>query len=88
MAAEAKKHWDKWGAWVWIKWKQGAPTDAWTAWDSVGGIKEGWSTTGKWDFGLWIDADNPKEVESIVWKEIRGNKWVEATDTHWAKKCW
>lgn len=88
MAAPAKKEWDQWGAWVWIKWKQGAPHDAWKAWDTVPGIKEAWSTTGKWDFAVWVDAANPKDIEQIVWKDIRGNKWVEHTDTHWAKKCW
>ena len=46
------------------------------------------ASDGEWDCALWIGVDNPEEVERLVWKEIRGNKWVEKTDTHWAKKYW
>ena len=89
MAIEAKKHGNHhWGAWVWIRWKSGAPEDAWMQWKNVKEIKEAWSTSGEWDCALWIGIENPDEVERIVWKEIRGNKWVEKTDTHWAKKYW
>jgi DNA-binding Lrp family transcriptional regulator len=89
MAVQAKKQWSgHWGAWVWVKWKQGAPEDAASIWKNVNEIKEAWSTTGEWDCALWIDVDNPNEIERIVWREIRGNKWVEKTDTHWAKKYW
>ena len=89
MAVEARKQsGHHWGAWVWIKWKAGAPEDAWNQWKNVKEIKEAWSTTGAWDCALWIGVDNPEEVEKLVWKEIRGNKWVEKTDTHWAKKYW
>jgi DNA-binding Lrp family transcriptional regulator len=89
MAIEARKHTHHhWGTWVWIKWKAGAPEDAWGSWKDVKEIKEAWSTTGEWDCALWIEIDNPGEVERLVWKEIRSNKWVEKTDTHWAKKYW
>jgi hypothetical protein len=89
MAVEAKK-WTNphWGAWVWIKWKAGAPEYAWNSWKQAKEVKGAWSTSGKWDCALWIDIGHPDEVERFVWKEIRGNKWVEATDTHWAKKIW
>ena len=88
MSVAAKKPWGQWGAWVWVKWKAGAPEDALASWQNVKEIKEAWSTTGQWDCALWIDASTPDAIEKIVWKEIRGHKWVEATDTHWAKKCW
>jgi len=89
MAVEAKRQSKQhWGAWVWIKWKQGAPEDACAQWKHVKEIKEAWSMTGKWDCALWIDTDNPDDIERIVWKEIRSHKWVEHTDTHWAKKYW
>ena len=74
MAVEARKQsGHHWGAWVWIKWKAGAPEDAWNQWKNVKEIKEAWSTTGAWDCALWIGVDNPEEVEKLVWKEIRGN---------------
>ncbi len=89
MAVEAKKAWNPhWGAWVWIKWKQGAPEDALEAWKNTKSIKQAWSTTGEWDCALWLDIDDPNEIERTVWREIRSNKWVEKTDTHWAKKFW
>lgn len=44
--------------------------------------------SGEWDCMLWIDASNPEDVEQIVWQKIRKNKWVENTETHWAKKWW
>ncbi len=89
MATEAKRHTNhQWGAWIWIKWKAGAPEDAWNVWKNVSEIKEAWSTTGKWDCALWVEEEAPEEIEKLVWKEIRTNKWVEKTDTHWAKKYW
>jgi hypothetical protein len=89
MAVEAKKEsTHHWGAWVWVKWKVGAPDDAWAQWKHSKAIKEAWSTPGEWDCALWVDLDTPDAIETFVWKEIRGNKWVEATDTQWAKKIW
>lgn len=89
MAVEAKRSSSHhWGAWVWVKWKPGCPEDAWNQWKNIKEIKEAWSTTGEWDCALWVGLDNPEDVERLVWKEIRSNKWVEKTDTHWAKKYW
>ena len=89
MALEKKKSLPKkWGAWVRVKWKTGAPVDAWEKWKGLKKIKEAWSTSGEWDCALWVDEDNPDEIEKLVWREIRGNKWVEKTDTHWAHKFW
>ncbi|MCB1110555.1 MAG: Lrp/AsnC ligand binding domain-containing protein [Chlamydiia bacterium] len=78
----------RWGAWVWVKWKAGAPEDAWNEWRDHSEIKQAWSTPGNWDCSLWINLDNPDDIEKFVWREIRKNKWVEKTDTHWAKRWW
>jgi hypothetical protein len=89
MATSAKNQTKgQWGAWVWVRWKQGAPEDSWHHWKNIKEIKEAWNMTGEWDCALWIDSWDPNEVERIVWKEILTNKWVEKTDTHWAKKWW
>jgi len=88
VATKKQKPWGHWGAWVWVKWKSGAPEDAAMHWKDIKEIKEAWSTTGKWDCALWIDANDPNEIEKIVWKEIRPNKWVDQTETHWSKKFW
>ena len=88
MAIPAKKEEYKWGVWVWIKWKQGAPDDAWKIWENKKDIKEAWSTSGEWDCVLWVEKNDPDEVEKWIWKDIRSNKWVEKTETHWAKKWW
>ncbi|NGX45754.1 MAG: hypothetical protein K940chlam2_00934 [Chlamydiae bacterium] len=89
MATEAQKSAEPhWGAWIWIKWKPGAPEDAWGEWKKHPEIKEAWSTSGSWDCCLWIDLDNPDDIEKFVWREIRKNKWVEKTETYWAKKWW
>ena len=89
MAVEAKKQTNsQWGAWIWVRWKAGAPEDAWSQWKHVKEVKWAWSTSGEWDCALWVDLDHQDAVEKFVWKEIRGNKWVEKTDTHWAKKVW
>jgi len=77
-----------WSAWVWVKWKAGTPNGAWKEWSKKKKIKEAWTTTGDWDCKLWIDAQDPDELEEIVWKTVRGNKWVDKTDTQWVKKWW
>ena len=85
MAAEAKKAWNPhWGAWVWIKWKQGAPEDALESWKNIKQIKQAWSTTGEWDCALWLDIDDPNEIERVVWREIGSNKWADTTENPWA----
>ena len=89
MSVDTKKYaQSQWGSWVWIKWKAGAPENAWSRWKEIDKIKEAWSTTGEWDCVLWINLDRPEDVEKLVWKEVRNNQWVEKTDTHWAKKYW
>lgn len=90
MSVATKKHPEQhqWGVWIWIKWKPGAPKDAWKPWKDIEQIEEAWSMTGEWDCALWISSHDPEEIERLVWKEIRGNKWVEDTDTHWGKKYW
>lgn len=77
-----------WGTWVWIKWKQGAPSDAWKPWKENKSIKSFWSTAGNWDGVLWIDLSDPNQVETFVWDVIRSNKWVDRTETTWSKKYW
>ncbi len=76
----------QWGVWVWVKWKPGAPENAWDQWKGADGVEAAWSTTGEWDCALWLDLQSPDAVENFVWKEIRSNQWVEKTDTSWAKK--
>lgn len=89
MAKKAvKSHDQHWGVWVWVKWKPGTPSDAWKQWHQVKEIKEAWSTSGDWDCSLWVDVNNPSDVEKIVWNKIRNNQWVDKTETHWSKKWW
>lgn len=90
MAIDAQKQEEKshWSAWIWIKWKTGAPEDAWREWKKYPEIKEAWGTSGVWDCVLWVDLSNPDDIEKFVWREIRKNKWVENTETYWAKKWW
>jgi hypothetical protein len=89
MAVEPKKQTGShWGAWIWVKLKSGAPEDCASQWKQIKEIKDAWSTSGEWDIVLWLEIDDPDAIERFVWKEVRGNKWVEKTDTHWAKKVW
>lgn len=83
-----KKTAKDWGAWIWVKWKAGAPEAAWKPWQKNKNIKEAWTTSGDWDWVMWIDSHDPEDVKNFVWEEVRTNKWVEKTDTHWVKKCW
>jgi hypothetical protein len=76
-----------WQGWVQVKWKPGAPVDAWKGWTKSEWVKGVWSTQGDWDCSVWLDVSTPAELESFVWKEVRKNKWVEDTETSWAKKC-
>ena len=78
----------KWQAWIHVKWKAGAPADAWQKWKGNKAIRGVWSTTGNWDCSIWLDAKGPDELEKFVWKEVRANKWVEQTETSWAKQWW
>ena len=78
----------KWQAWVWIKWKAQAPSNAWETWKDNEQIKGAWSTMGEWDSCFWIDAEGPAELEQFVWKNIRSNEWVAQTNTTWAKRWW
>lgn len=87
MATESKESpEEQWGAWVWIKWKPGAPDEVWNEWKNHPEVQGAWSTSGSWDCALWVALDNPDAIEQFVWKTIRGNEWVEKTETHWSKK--
>lgn len=77
-----------WQAWVWVKWKPGTPSAAWENWQGNSHIQSAWSTQGDWDCCLWVNAQNLDELEQFVWRTVRSNKWVEATQTSWAKHCW
>jgi hypothetical protein len=79
---------EKWAAWVWIKWKPQTPSNAWESWQQNKSILGAFSTMGEWDSVLWVDASTPQELEDFVWKTIRKNEWVAATNTTWAKKWW
>lgn len=79
---------NQWQAWVHIKWKSGAPTNAWEAWKSNPTIKSAWSTLGEWDSMLWLDVKTPDELEEFVWKHVRTNSWVQDTKTTWSKQWW
>jgi hypothetical protein len=76
----------KWQGWINVKWKAGTPTTAWEEWKKIPGLVGAWSTQGPWDCTLWVDAKTPDDLEKFVWDHIRANKWVEATDTFWAKQ--
>jgi hypothetical protein len=76
----------KWQGWVYIKWKAGTPENAWQAWKKNEWVKGVWSTQGDWDCALWLDVKTPDQLEDFVWSKVRGNKWVESTETTWAKK--
>ncbi len=88
IAPKVKGSAKQWGVWVFVKWKPGAPDGAWNEWKKESRIKEAWSFSGAWDCLLWIDLEDPREIEKLVWSLIRQNKWVEKTETHWAKKGW
>ncbi len=76
----------KWQGWVHIKWKAGAPEAAWKSWKTHPWVKGAWSTQGDWDLALWLDVKDPDQLEEFVWTKVRASKWVEATETSWAKK--
>lgn len=82
-----KKH-SHWQAMVNVKWKPNTPEDAWKDWKKEKRIKGAWTTTGDWDCSLWVDVDNPNDLEDVVWNKIRKNKWVEKTESNWAKQWW
>lgn len=71
------------GAWVEIKWKPGAPQNAWKVWNGNPKIKSGWATAGEWNCKLLVNSKDPAEVEKFVWDNIRKNEWVETTRTTW-----
>ncbi|MBC7692186.1 MAG: hypothetical protein H7222_10485 [Methylotenera sp.] len=77
---------NQWQAWIHVKWKAGAPSTAWESWKTSSAIRGVWSTTGQWDCSIWLDVKTPDELEDFVWKQIRGNQWVEQTETTWAKQ--
>lgn len=76
----------KWQGWVQVKWKPGAPDSAWKSWAKNDWVKAVWSTQGNWDCSVWLDVKTPDQLEQFVWKHVRSNKWVEQTETHWAKR--
>ena len=77
----------KWQGWVQVKWKPGTPDSAWKSWSDNSAVKGIWSTQGDWDCSVWLDVKTPDQLEEFVWKYVRKNKWVEDTETTWAKKC-
>jgi hypothetical protein len=79
---------NQWQAWIHVKWKAGAPATAWQNWKDQSSVRGVWSTTGQWDCSIWLDVNTPDALEDFVWKQVRGNQWVEATETTWAKQWW
>ena len=77
-----------WQSWVSIRWKPGTPSDAWEKWKGDPQVTAAWSTLGAWDCVLQLNVWEPDEVERFVWKNLRGNQWVESTSTTFAKKWW
>jgi hypothetical protein len=77
-----------WHSWVWVRWKPGAPSNEWEKWKAEPSVKSAWSTLGEWDCVLWLNASGPDQVEEFVWKHLRKNQWVEATNTTFAKQWW
>jgi hypothetical protein len=77
-----------WQPWVKIKWKPGAPSTAWEAWKGNSSVRGAWSTQGQWDGLLWLNFSSWDELENFVWKNVRNNQWVEATETQWSKQWW
>lgn len=77
-----------WNPWVWIKWRNGAPSNAWEMWKGNPTIRAAWSTQGEWDSCLWLTCETPAQVEEFVWRNIRNNEWVASTSTAWAKPWW
>ncbi len=79
---------EQWNAWVWIKWKAGASSTAWEAWQGNKTISQAWSTQGEWDCCLCLNVADHDKLEEFVWKNLRGNEWVQETRTMWCKKWW
>ena len=51
-------------------------------------VQSAWSTLGEWDCVLWVNTNDPDELEKFVWKNLRRNEWVERTATTFVKKWW
>lgn len=80
---------DKWSAQVFVKWTKDAPV--WDNWQWLSEWKEvkwAFSTMGEWDMVLWIDVDNPKDLEKFVHEKLWSKNWVSDTKSTWTKEVW
>jgi hypothetical protein len=81
---EDQAQWKEQGVWVWVKWKQNSPKDAWKSWQGKNReIKSGWKTTGEWDCCLWVAAKSPEEAERYL-QNLKKNQWVDEIESTWA----
>ena len=78
-----------WTAHVSIKWNKNAdiPQD-WNWLKDWSEVKGAWSTMGDWDMTLWVDTQNPTELENFVHSKLRELGWVADTKTTWTKQVW
>ena len=77
-----------WQGWVQVKWKPGTPETAWKSWTKSKSIKYFCSTKGNWNCTVWIEVSTKDKFEKLVWKNIRNIKYVENTESFWAKQWW
>ncbi len=76
-----------WSAQVNVKWSKEVPAD-WSWLKDWKEVRWAWSTTGEWDMTLWVDVENPQDLEKFVHGKLRAKDWVGNTESHWVKEVW
>ncbi len=82
-----------WQATVYVKWnkewsKQWAQKKSWDWLKDWKEVSSAWSTMGDWDMVLWVDVSSPEDLEKFVSEKLWSQKWVESTESHWARQVW
>ena len=82
-----------WQATVYLKWnkewsKQWAQKKSWDWLKDWKEVSSAWSTMGDWDMVLWVNVETPEQLEKFVSEKLWSQKWVEATESHWARQVW
>ncbi len=77
-----------WTAQVKVKWLGNNTPEDWSWLKDWSEVKWAWSTMGEWDMTLWLNVNNPNELEEFVTNKLRSKDWVSDTWSTWVKDVW
>jgi hypothetical protein len=80
----------KWRAQVKVKWA-GDPMSDEVSWSWIQNFKEiKWAASehGEWNLTLWVDVNDPQELDDFINQRLKKNPKIVETHSTWVKQIW